>query len=174
MIPSKSVSHIAPKKGYKKYTYDTKKKTPRDIYEVQRQQQAKNGEICRIYTHCLMSHYTHISRANYKTYNANHCKINIMSNFIQAGENDRFKSAGSDSIEHDCEGLPIHWDNIKDGKCPKCGKMLEEFKHVQLLKCKCGFKISEYRASQLLRELEQGKVKYSSFNYSEYEDDPPF
>ena len=44
-----------------------------------------------------------------------------MSNFIQAGANDRFKSAGGGE-EQDCAGLPVHWSNIKDGKCPKCGK----------------------------------------------------
>lgn len=96
-----------------------------------------------------------------------------MSNFLTVGE-DRFKKAGGAEQGFASDGLPSHWSNLKDGKCPKCGEMLEEFRHVQKLKCKCGFSISEYRASELLKEMEQGEVKYSSFTYAEYDEDPPF
>lgn len=41
-------------------------------------------------------------------------------------------------------GLPVHWDRLKDHKCPRCGCKLEEFAHVSRWTCyECGIKIPD-------------------------------
>jgi|GEM_PF-2503976 len=96
-----------------------------------------------------------------------------MTSFLEAGAQNRFKKAGQPSQSNDREGFPMHWQNLKDGKCPKCADLLEEFPHIKALVCKCGFKISEYRVSEILKNMDTNNFS-NSFGYSEYLDNPPF
>lgn len=39
-------------------------------------------------------------------------------------------------------GFPIAWENIRRGRCARCGGELQAFEHLAALACLCGFQIS--------------------------------
>lgn len=98
--------------------------------------------------------------------------------FKTAGDDDRFKPAGGDpqnSALPDSAGLPLRWKNLREGGCPKCGDELIEFKHIRMMKCTCGFKISEHRMSEILNKMDDDDDFHGQgFGFSNYHDDPPF
>jgi len=83
--------------------------------------------------------------------------------FTEAGEDKQIASGG----------LKLNWKNLENGDCPICGDRLEEFKHIRMFKCGCGFKISESRYGEILK----GDFKPNSgrgYNVGDYYNEPPF
>lgn len=90
-----------------------------------------------------------------------------------------FKESGSTNGVHENknDGLPLRWQHLRDGCCPKCGEMLIQFEHKSLLKCTCGFKITESRVHEIINNMDQEEDErrgFNGFGYSDYRDDPPF
>lgn len=85
-----------------------------------------------------------------------------------------FKTAGDSSgvPENSGQGLPLSWNNLRDGCCPKCGDELVSFDHLDLFKCVCGFKITAKRMNEILNAQED-RV-YNGFGVSPYDWDNPF
>lgn len=71
-------------------------------------------------------------------------------------------------------GLPKNWSALKEAKCPSCSDDLVEFEHLKLFKCACGFKISEFRFSEILRDLDKPKARSCGFSKGNYHDESPF
>lgn len=87
------------------------------------------------------------------------------------------QEAGKGKGDNNNDGLPLHWYNLKEGCCPKCGDVLISFDHLDLFKCTCGFKISRTRMEQILSDMEeQGDEDsfYNGFLLSPYDSDAPF
>lgn len=54
----------------------------------------------------------------------------------------------------------MHWKNLQNNKCPKCGEELEFF-HSGHITCsrKCGFHISEDRMEELVTKMNAERIK---------------
>lgn len=72
----------------------------------------------------------------------------------------------------------MQWDNLINKDCPRCGKGLEEFVHLNVWKCECGFRISDYRLKEIQDSMdgsEEATMGFSSgFGFNQFDDDPPF
>lgn len=63
-------------------------------------------------------------------------------------------------------GLNLDWMQLIGLFCPRCCDDLVLFDHLNMYKCRCGFKINTTRMN---------KINFSSgFYIGNYEDEPPF
>lgn len=87
-----------------------------------------------------------------------------------------FKAAGDGQNDPSDDSLGFVWANLLVGCCPHCGEDLVDFKHINLYKCRCGFKIGYERMRQMLDNLggEEDSFPPSGFAIGEYDDESPF
>lgn len=78
-----------------------------------------------------------------------------------------FQEAGDrQNLKQEAGGLNLNWENLRINSCPICCDDLVLFEHVDLLKCRCGFKISTNRI--------YSENFSSGFYIGNYEDETPF
>ena len=93
--------------------------------------------------------------------------------FLEVG--DRFKEAKEGSQKPEVEGLPLCWENLQTKACPRCGDSLEDFEHISMWRCGCGFNISHYKLDDLVRRIEdEEQVGRDSWGFNRWTDMPPF
>lgn len=87
-----------------------------------------------------------------------------------------FKTAGDGQNDPQSGRETAKWSNLLEGCCPQCGEELVDFKHINLYKCRCGFKIGYERMRQLLDNLsdEEDSFPSSGFAIGSYDDEEPF
>lgn len=51
------------------------------------------------------------------------------------------------------------WANLKNNKCPKCGKEFDDFTSTECLRCDCGFLISWRRFKEIVQDMTAIKSK---------------
>lgn len=87
-----------------------------------------------------------------------------------------FKTAGDEQNGPSGNSNGFVWRNLNEGCCPSCGEELVDFKHLNLYKCRCGFKIGYERMRQMLDNLsdEEDSFPSSGFAIGSYDDEEPF
>lgn len=68
-------------------------------------------------------------------------------------------------------GLPVHWHRLKDKKCPRCGRELEEFAHVERWTCyECGIKIP----ARMMEDRNPNNGRGYFIGLTHFKDETPF
>jgi len=87
-----------------------------------------------------------------------------------------FKESNEDrSGDQQNSGLPKRWELLSADQCPICSDDLVEFDHLSLWKCRCGFKISDYKKTEIQTRIEEREDGGSGgWGYNDYQSDSPF
>ena len=46
----------------------------------------------------------------------------------------------------------LKWENLKDNKCPQCGRAFENFRG-EIIYCDCGFKIGQNKLKNIIADM---------------------
>lgn len=86
-----------------------------------------------------------------------------------------FQPAG-ENRQHDPDGkgLPKHWDALESDCCALCREPMTLFDHVDMWKCLCGFKITDYRKREIEESIREQDTMTGGYMIGNYMDEDPF